>query len=68
MHSRRVGTLSLPYDESNGGLIVGDGIGVRHRAYRGEPACRCGSRACRYRLDVLTPRLAKVTMHVDEAG
>ncbi len=48
--------------------IVGDGIGVRHRADRGESAGRRRARAGRDRLDIFAPRLAQMAVHVDEAG
>jgi hypothetical protein len=46
---------------------VVDGVGVGHRAYRGEPARGRGARAGGDRLLVLTAGLAQVTVKVDEA-
>ena len=63
----RVGARRLTNDEADRRLIVGDGIGVRHRAHGGESAGRRGARAGRDRLDVLAARLAQVAVHVDEA-
>ena len=65
--ARRAGALRLPDDEADRGLIVGDRIGVRHRAHRGEAAGRRGARAGGDRLHVLAPGLAQVAVHVDEA-
>ncbi len=67
VNARRPRAQRLPDDEADGGLVVGHRIGVRHRADGGEPAGRRGPRAGRDRLDILAPRLAQVTVHVDEA-
>src|SRR6266550_7818619 len=65
---RRAGACRLTNDESDRRLIVGDGIGVRHRAHRGESASSGGTRSRRDRFHVLAPRLAQVAMHVDQPG
>ena len=65
--ARRVRERRLPDDESDRGLIVRDGIGVRHRAHRGESAGRRGPRARRDRLDLFSARLAQMAVHVDES-
>src|SRR5512143_2772504 len=65
--ARRVGDRSLPNDESDRGLVVGDGIGIRHRAHRCEAAGNRGARAGRDGLHFFAPRLAKMAVHVDEA-
>ena len=67
MHARRVDAARLPNDESDRGLIVGDGLRVRHRADRGEAARGRGARARRDRLDVLAAGLAQMAVHVDES-
>ena len=57
----------LPDDEADGRLVVRHGIGVGHGADRRESAGRrCPGTGCN-RLHVLTPRLAQVAVHVDEA-
>ena len=60
IHARLARALRLAHDEADRRLIVGDRIGVRHRADRGESAGRRGHRARRDRLDVLPPRLAQM--------
>src|SRR2546426_12103553 len=50
---REPGAHRLPHDEADRRLVVGDGAGVRHRAYRGEPAGRGGPTARRDRFHVL---------------
>src|SRR5881397_2608430 len=53
---------------TDGCLIVGDGIRVRHGAHAGEPARRGGAGAARNRFDVLVAGLAQVDVHVHEPG
>ncbi len=68
MHAREPGAHRLTYDEADRRLVVGDGIGVRHGAHRGEPARRGGPGAAGDRLDVLVARLSQVDVYVHEAG
>ena len=68
IHAGEPGPHRLAHDEPHGRLIVGDGIGVRHRADGREPAARRGACAGRDRLLVLVPRLAQVHVHVHEPG
>ena len=67
MHARRRDAARLANDESDRRLIVGDGLGVRHRADRGEAARGRRARARRDRLDILASGLAQMAVHVDEA-
>ena len=66
VHARGVRLRGLRENEADGGLVVGDRIRVRHRAHRGEAACRRRSCAGRDRLHILAARLPQVAMHVDE--
>ena len=66
--ARRVRELRLSRDEADRRLIVGDRIGVRHRAHGGESAGGRRARAGRDRLDFFAPRLAQMAVHVDESG
>ena len=64
--ARRLGSLRLTNNESHGSLVVGHGVGVRHRAHRGESSGCRGPRSRRDRLDILTSGLAQMTVHIDE--
>ena len=66
MHARQSGAPRLPHDESHCRLVVGDGIGIRHRADRREPARRGRARAARHRLFVFVAGLAQMHVQIDE--
>jgi hypothetical protein len=68
MDSRPPGALRLADDEADGRLIVGDRLGVRHRADSREAARRRRPRTGGDRLDVLAPGLTQMAVDVDEAG
>src|SRR5438445_2379125 len=68
MHALEAGTPRLAHDEADGCLIVGDGIGVGHRADRGEAAGGGGARTARDGLFVFVARLAQMDVQVDETG
>jgi hypothetical protein len=67
MDACRSGHLTLAQHESHCGLIVGDGLRVRHRAHRGESTSGCCARASGNRLDVLSAGLTQMAMHIDES-
>ena len=67
IHARRRDAARLTNDESDRGLIVRHGLGVRHRADGRESARRRGTCARRDRLDIFAAGLAQVTVHIDEA-
>ncbi len=58
--------LRLAHDEADRGLVVGDGVGVRHGAHRGEAAGRRRHRAGGHGLQILLPRLAQVHVQIDQ--
>src|SRR6266550_3045311 len=68
MHARRTRATSLTDYESDGSLIVGYGIGVRHRAHRSESTRGRSARAARNCLDVFPSRLAQMRVYIDESG
>ena len=67
IHPRQPGAGRLAHDEPDRGLVVRNGIGVRHGAHGRESAGHGRSRAARDGFDVLVPRLPQVHVHVHEA-
>jgi hypothetical protein len=66
--ARRLRERCLPDDEPDGGLVVGDRIGVGHRTHGGKAAGSRRARAGGDCLDVFAAGFAQVTMDVDESG
>jgi hypothetical protein len=61
-------TLRLAHDESDGCLVVGNRVGVRHGTDRGEASGRGGHGAGGNGLDILLARLPQMDVEIDEAG
>ena len=68
MHARQAGAPRLTDDESDGRLVVGHGIGIRHRADGSEPTRGGRPSAARHRLLVFIARFAQMYMEIDQTG
>src|SRR5215203_4787953 len=64
--SRLVRSMSLTDDEAYGGLIVGDGIGVGHRADGAEAPSRRSHRSAGDGLQLLLTGLSEMYVEIDE--
>ena len=68
VHARNAGGFALPLHEADNGLIVRDGLGVRHRTDPGESTGRSAVRPRGDGLNVFTARFTQMDMHVDHPG
>ena len=68
MNTRCPSALRLSHDETNSGLVVGNRLGVRHRAHSGKTTGGCRARAGSDCLDILAAWLAQMAVRVYESG
>ena len=68
IHPRKTSGFTLTLHKTNDGLIVGDRLGVGHRADAGETTSGGAVGAGGDGLDIFAARFAQVDMHVDHTG